>query len=570
MMKQMKITDCTELTLTPGAISESCDSGCHRFFTVASMLPADTTLGLRFTFRRGEEARMTAFSDAALSAEDHAWMFAPCAAAAPTADDGSALPADALTYRIFSRGSFDSCVPVDFDTLNDELSALGAELTVLAPSGADYARLTLRTAQPLPLRVRAMLSDAFRCAELAEVGPRAEEDAVGLPRPVAEQQLAWLMFRLAEKHVGHESVLPEDDFEISELYDGASTPLEELQLGVRIYRCLNRAGIYSVEQLYGMDEDALMRVRNLGRKGCEEVLRRLAEYAPEETPVKAGAENERSGNAQLDELIGLDGVKAQVRRMAALARMKQDFAEAGRRSAPITLNMAFTGNPGTAKTTVARIMAKLFCEIGLIREPEPLEVGRADLVASYEGQTADKVRNVFRRAAGRLLLIDEAYSLLEEAKNSFGDEAINTIVQEMENHRAETVVVFTGYPAPMEELLARNPGLRSRVPFRIDFADYSPEEMTRIAVLNAEQRGFSVDPEALTALDALCAEAHGGAENGNGRFCRNVIESAVLSYAERVYGDGTDAERDCVLRVCDFHAVPTVKKQSARRIGFCA
>ena len=208
-------------------------------------------------------------------------------------------------------------------------------------------------------------------------------------------------------------------------------------------------------------------------------------------------------SGMLDRLTGLENVKAQVR---------------------------------------ARILAGLFADAGVIRSGEAVEVGRADLVAHYEGQTAGKVREVFRRARGKLLFIDEAYSLVEGVRAEFGDEAINTIVQEMENHRDDTVVIFAGYPEQMAEFFSRNPGLRSRVPFTVRFADYDAAELAQIAGLEAEQRGFTISPEAEEKVLSLCAAAAGRSELGNGRFCRNIVESAVMEYAYRVYGDEAKAE----------------------------
>ena len=219
----------------------------------------------------------------------------------------------------------------------------------------------------------------------------------------------------------------------------------------------------------------------------------------------------------------------------------------------LNLNMEFIGNPGTAKTTVARIVAEILYKEGITRQRKLYEVGRADLIAKYVGQTADKVKNVFYRAKGKLLFIDEAYSLLESRKGDFGDEAINTMVQEMENNRQDTVVIFAGYPDEMKEFFLRNPGLRSRVPFTIGFADYSAEEMVSITELEAEKRGFTVSAEAKETLTAVCQIAAGHPENGNGRFCRNLAENAILNYASRVYGsEDSSAEKDYTLYPCDL------------------
>ena len=246
----------------------------------------------------------------------------------------------------------------------------------------------------------------------------------------------------------------EDDTELDE--DFEPIYIEDMDLSVRAYNCLRRAGIHTVAELLEKTDEELMRVRNLGRKSYEEVKEKLASIktlpdVPEE-PAPCYTE-------MLDSLIGLENVKDQVRKITAFARMKQDMESTDHWTEPIVLNMAFIGNPGTAKTTVARIIAGILHEIGLLKSGEIVEVGRADLIAKYVGQTADKVKNVFYRAKGKLLFIDEAYSLLESRKGDFGDEAINTMVQEMENNRQDTVVIFAGYPDEMKEFFLRNPGL---------------------------------------------------------------------------------------------------------------
>ena len=221
---------------------------------------------------------------------------------------------------------------------------------------------------------------------------------------------------------------------------------------------------------------------------------------------------------------------------------------------------------------MARILAGILNQVGILESAELVEVGRASLVAGYVGQTAERVREVFRSAKGKVLFIDEAYSLVEHWEGGYGDEAINTIVQEMENNREDTVVIFAGYPKQMEDFFARNPGLRSRVPFKIRFCDYSLEEMLKITALEAERRGFTLAPEAEETIKKLAAPEERQSGFGNGRFCRNLVENALLSYALRVYGEDkgteTEATHDFVLRPEDFSA-PEVSAEAKRAaIGF--
>jgi len=260
-------------------------------------------------------------------------------------------------------------------------------------------------------------------------------------------------------------------------------------------------------------------------------------------------------SAMLDDLIGLDDVKEQVKKIIAFARLKKDMENKGMETISMSLNMEFIGNPGTAKTTVARIMAGLLYEIGILSNENIIEVGRADLVGQYVGHTADKVKSAFKRAKGRVLFIDEAYSLLDDVNGSFGDEAINTIVQEMENCREDTVVIFAGYPDKMEEFVARNPGLKSRIPFVLRFKDYSADEMVRITEIETGKRGFKISPEAKLKIKEICSNASGNITLGNGRFCRNLVEDALLNYASRTYGNGCEEkDGDFLLSDEDFSA----------------
>lgn len=278
----------------------------------------------------------------------------------------------------------------------------------------------------------------------------------------------------------------------------------------------------------------------------------------------------------LHELIGLEEVKTHVNKIIAFAKLKKEMKEKNVGNQSMVLNMEFTGNPGTAKTTVARILGEEFYDIGLTSRREVVEIGRADLVAEYTGQTAVKTKKIFEKARGGILFIDEAYSLVED-NHSFGDEAITTIVQEMENNRDDIIVIFAGYPEEMEDFFKTNPGLRSRVPFKINFADYSIEDMLKIVKYEADKRGFNISPSAETKILSICESALEYSENGNGRFCRNLVENAILEFAERVYGasscldtekEGDGYENRYMLLAKDFILPRTIVNEKRIKLGF--
>lgn len=275
---------------------------------------------------------------------------------------------------------------------------------------------------------------------------------------------------------------------------------------------------------------------------------------------------------ELQDLTGLASVKQQVEELMHFLTMVRVREEDGESLPPMSLHMVFCGNPGTGKTCVARILGKYFCKIGLLPNPDIKEVGRADLVGQFQGSTAVKVRKAFDAAKGRILFIDEAYSLLDDAQHSFGEEAINAIVQEMENRRQDTIVIFAGYPDQMEDFLAKNPGLKSRVPLHIDFPDYTPDELTEIAchMIRQDYR-LKVSPDAREKIRDICKAAVKTPDFGNGRFCRNLVEKAVRTYACREYGLVPDRTKvySNILKAEDFDASSLLPAAVVSRpIGF--
>lgn len=273
---------------------------------------------------------------------------------------------------------------------------------------------------------------------------------------------------------------------------------------------------------------------------------------------------------ELQSMIGLTEAKAVIQKALNYYKIQKLYEDRGIKRDNPAMHMVFTGNPGTAKTTTARLFARIMKDNGLLSRGQLVEVGRSDLVGKYVGWTAQMVKNKFQAAIGGVLFIDEAYSLVDGNSGSFGDEAINTIVQEMENHREDVVVIFAGYPKEMERFLQKNPGLRSRIAFHVPFADYTREELCQIAVLMAKTKGVSFDAEALEKLSDIFQTACKEPDFGNGRYVRNLLEQAKMNQASRLleldFEDITTAAIQ-TLKASDL-VVPEVRTVSRRAIGF--
>lgn len=240
--------------------------------------------------------------------------------------------------------------------------------------------------------------------------------------------------------------------------------------------------------------------------------------------------------AELDSLVGLERVKRDVRELVNFLKVQKMREEQGLKRLPLSRHLVFYGNPGTGKTTVARLLAQIYRTLGVLRRGRLLETDRAGLVAGYVGQTAIKTKETVEKALGGVLFIDEAYALSAGGENDFGREAIETLLKLMEDHRSDLVVIVAGYTGEMQAFLDSNPGLRSRFNRHLRFDDYDREELLSIFRIFCEKADFKLTPEAETALgqafDALILERD---ENfGNARTARNIFETTVSKQANRI------------------------------------
>jgi len=240
--------------------------------------------------------------------------------------------------------------------------------------------------------------------------------------------------------------------------------------------------------------------------------------------------------AELDSLIGLHSVKELIYELQAFVEIQKRRTKEKLATEPLVLHMIFKGNPGTGKTTVARIIGKLIKELGVLQKGHIIECERADLVGEYIGHTAQKTKELIKKALGGILFIDEAYSLARGGEKDFGKEAIDALVKAMEDHKDNIILILAGYRHEMDWFMQTNPGLRSRFPIQIEYPHYTIDELIAIGELMLKQRQYEMTPEAKAALrNALYGYVHSHPYSGNARLVRNLIERAIRKQAVRLY-----------------------------------
>lgn len=562
--------------LSSSSIEYTGDFNCEvygvsdRFMTYGMYLKVGETLGFEIVMNSGEPYKNYIYldSDNEVSTDEFDWIFNNYAKVIP---DKYILEDKATkNYRVKYTAVVDKSMNINFidddiiymipnsgyfKAMCKEISEVGGHISVIIVGGkkdGNIGSIIFDFPQRISKKLKALITMVFKGCVLEEVGDEVTDNNIS-KKNLKDYIIILLKILRMQQKVDKDSI-------------------ENLELGVRSYNALKKANITSIKKLLEMSDMELLKIRNLGRKCISEIRTQLIEKnyvsscedelfenmdstglptIPED--IFEDIADKRNYMDELQALVGISNAKDQVKRILAFAKMRKAMEENGKHLEPITLNMEFVGNPGTAKTTVARIVAGLLKEIGIIKTGKFIEAGRADLVAQYVGQTAPMVQNVFKKAKGGVLFIDEAYSLLEERRGEFGDEAINMIVQEMENNRKDTIVIFAGYPDEMDEFFLRNPGLRSRVPFRVNFEDYNVEEMLDICKLEAFKKGFLTDDMADKKIMEICGKSIKNKNNGNGRFCRNLIETGVLNFAFRNYGDLDVNEKiEYILRKEDF------------------
>lgn len=277
------------------------------------------------------------------------------------------------------------------------------------------------------------------------------------------------------------------------------------------------------------------------KKDGEETTKETTEQKTEEKKdsVVVNPVLETDPYQELDDLIGLDNVKQEVKSLANFVRLQKQRQEKGLKTPKLSYHLVFTGSPGTGKTTVARIVARIYKDLGILKKGHTVETDRSGLVANYVGQTATKTNAIVDSALNGVLFIDEAYALVpENSSQDYGQEAISTLLKRMEDDRDKLVVIIAGYTNEMKRFIDSNPGLQSRFNRYINFPDYSAGELVKIFHMYMKKNQYTISDEANEMLKEKLeyAVAHKDRNFGNARYVRNIFEKSIQAQANRLEG----------------------------------
>jgi stage V sporulation protein K len=285
------------------------------------------------------------------------------------------------------------------------------------------------------------------------------------------------------------------------------------------------------------------------------------ESAAPETPEAPPPEKVEDLLAELNGYVGLDSVKDEVKSLVNLVTVWKLRRENDLPTEELSLHMVFSGNPGTGKTTIARLMARIYHALGILSKGQLVEVDRSGLVAGYVGQTAIKTRKVLESALGGVLFVDEAYALNGQGDNDFGQEAIDTILKGMEDHRDDLVVIVAGYDGLMDRFIHSNPGLESRFNRYLHFDDYTPEELLKIFELRCKKSCYTLTDGARKAVEEqLRLGNQDPVSFGNARGVRNLFEQVLVRQANRLAGQG-QITREALMEITEADVLPPAEEE---------
>lgn len=294
--------------------------------------------------------------------------------------------------------------------------------------------------------------------------------------------------------------------------------------------------------LFDQNESEILRRLEAGEISIIKAFNLLNQNTSDvETVLQPINSNEHTDNLdvllkELNDLIGLKKVKKLIHEYRAFIEIQKRRRHANLKAEPLVMHMIFKGNPGTGKTTIARLLGKIFKEMGVLEKGHLIEAERADLVGEYIGHTAQKTRKIIQKALGGILFIDEAYSLARGGERDFGKEAIDTMVKALEDFKDSLIIILAGYRDEIEDFMATNPGLKSRFPLQMDFDDYNMEELIAIGEKLAKDKDYLFAPDAKSYLYRVLGNLlkTGELQSGNARTVRNVIEKTIRVQAVRL------------------------------------